>query len=188
MMKLSDYEFYGTPSGDVMLSSNDHPLKVYEVADREFTQAMLEKIGEFYPEAFSSLAKHYEKSKANRGYFEYLIVHRFIRCNFNVYDSRTDVDAHGCFRFEYVPCPLRGECKLCGVVCSPSFNSKLSERELQVMKLYFHSVPEDAIADTLFISVFTVRKHKRNALERLGLHSLSEFIAFAAKNKMFEND
>jgi len=53
-MKLSDYEFYGTPSGDVMLSSNDHPLKVYEVADREFTQAMLEKIGEFYPDAFSS--------------------------------------------------------------------------------------------------------------------------------------
>lgn len=185
-MLLANYEFYGTPTGDVMLSSPEQPLKVYEVADREFTQSMLNHLHEFYPEAFLALGKYYEKSRANKGYFEYLIVHRFIRCNFFVYDSRLDVDKNGCFRFEFVPCPLRGECLLCGVVCSPKFNSKMSDRERQVMEMFYQSIPEEAIADRLYLSIFTVRKHKRNALARLGLHSLTDFISYASKNKIFE--
>ena len=187
-MKLNDLEFYGTPSGDVMISGAGSPLKVYEISDRDFTTAMIERLSEFYPDALRALSEYYEKSKANRAYYEYLMIHRFIRCNFNEYDSRSDIDAQGYFRFEFVPCPLRGECKFCNVICSPKFNAKLSDREMQVMKLYFQSHTPEEIADQLFISICTVKKHKRNSLERLKMHSLQEFVSYAAKNKMFDLD
>lgn len=187
-MEFKDYEFYGTPSGSVMITGIGKALKVYEVSDREFTAAMLERLGEFYPEAFAALSEHYIKSKGNRHYYEYLMVHRFIRCNFYEYDSRADIDTHGAFRFEFVQCPLRGECKHCNIICGPKFNAKLSDREFQVMKLYCESYSTEEIADMLYRSICTIKKHKRNSLERLKMHSLTEFMAYAAKNKMFENE
>lgn len=187
-MELKEFEFYGTPSGSVMITGPGKALKVYEVSDREFTAAMIERLGEFYPEALAALGDHYTKSKGNRHYYEYLMVHRFIRCNFNEYDSRADIDVHGAFRFEFVQCPLRGECKHCNIICGPKFNAKLSDREFQVMKLYYESYSTEEIADILYRSICTIKKHKRNSLERLKMHSLTEFITYAAKNKMFENE
>lgn len=171
-----------------MLRSELSGLKVYEDSDREFTTLMIEKIGTLYPEALGRLSKLYEKSKSNLSYFEYKIVHRFIRCNFKEYDDVLDVDSHGHFRFECVSCPLRGECIDEGVVCKPKFNSKLSSRELEVMKLVFESIPAPTIAEMLSISVFTVKKHIRNSLERLKLHSMHDFVSYAAKNRMFEHE
>lgn len=185
-MELKNFEFYGTPSGSVMITGEGKSLKVYEVSDKAFTDAMIERLLEFYPDAYSALSEHYVKSKGNRQYYEYLIVHRFIRCNFNEYDSRADIDTHGAFRFEFVQCPLRGECKHCNIICSPRFNAKLSEREYQVMRLYYESYSTEEIADMLYRSICTIKKHKRNSLERLKMHSLKEFISYAAKNKMFE--
>lgn len=187
-MRLSDFEFYGTPNGSVMISGQGKTLKVYEVSDRDFTIAMIEKIGQDYPVALKALCEYYQKSSANKAYFEYLIVHRFIRCNFKEYDSHADIDTQGSFRFEFVSCPLRGECKYCDVICNPKFNSKLSDAELKVMKLFCQSHTAEEISDTLFISINTVKKHKHNALSKMGMHNLHEFIAYAAKNKMFDNE
>lgn len=186
-IELQNIEFYGTPTGKVMISC-ENGLKIYEMEDRDFTEAMVEKIQNFYPMAFKALTELYLSSKPNRSYYEYLIVHRFIRCNYNEYDNKKDIDSEGTFNFEFVQCPLRGECKLCGVVCNPSFNTKLSERETEVMRLYFRSYSAEKIADMLFISIQTVIKHKRNSLQKLNLHSLSEFISLASRNKMFDND
>jgi DNA-binding NarL/FixJ family response regulator len=55
------------------------------------------------------------------------------------------------------------------------------------MRLFYESVPEEEIAEQLFISVFTVRRHKHNALERLGVHSLSEFISYASQHRLFDD-
>jgi len=183
-MELSNFEFYGTPSGSVMIEEQGGALRVYEQTDRAFTQGILEKINDFYPEAFASLSETYSPVKVNKPYFEYKMVHRFIRCNFSEYDNKPDVD-QGIFRFEFIPCPMRGECKYCGIICNPKFNSKLSDRELQVMRLYASSQRTEKIADTLFISIETVKKHKHNSLLKLGLHSLSDFITYAAKNQLF---
>lgn len=185
-MELLNFEFYGTPSGSVMIEQEGSSLRAYEQTDREFTHAILDRISDFYPEAFSALCETYQPVRANKPYFEYRMVHRFIRCNFSEYDNKLDVD-QGVFRFEFIPCPMRGECKYCGIICNPKFNSKLSERELQVMRLYATSNKAEKIADTLFISIETVKKHKRNSLLKLGLHSLSDFIVYAAKNQLFEN-
>ncbi|MCL4483458.1 MAG: helix-turn-helix transcriptional regulator, partial [Bacteroidetes bacterium] len=71
--------------------------------------------------------------------------------------------------------------------CNPKFNSKLSDREMQVMKLYATSSKTEKIADILFISIETVKKHKHNSLLKLDLHSLSDFITYASKNQIFES-
>ncbi len=187
-MKLCNVEFYVTPSGQIMIESEEHGLKIYETEDRWFTEFMLENISNFFPEAYKALSEIYAPSKLNRSYYEYLIVHRFIRCNLSEYDNRKDIDHNGIFRLEFVKCPLRGECKACDIICNPKFNSKLSAREESVMKLYYQSISTEEIADRLFISIETVKKHKRNSLQKLGLHSLTEFISLASRNKMFEND
>lgn len=187
-MELKELEFYGTPNGDVVIAEAGQPVKIYDQSLSDFTNIMIDTIRDFYPEAFKALCETYTKSKLNPSYFSYLIVHRFIRCNFIKYDNINDIDQNGVLRFEFVSCPLRGECKYCGIICSPKFDSKLSDREIQVMKMYYQSMSTEEIADQLYISICTVKKHKRNSLERLKMHSLTEFISYASRNKMFETE
>jgi DNA-binding CsgD family transcriptional regulator len=184
-MELKNFEFYGTPSGDVMIQEQDKPVVVYEQSFKEFTDTMIDALVDFYPEAFKALSEHYAVSKLNPKYYRFLIAHRFIRCNWFKYDNIQDVDHNGTFRFEFVSCPMRGECKYCNIICQPKFNSNLSDRELAVMRLYYESASPEEIADKLFISPMTVLKHKRNSLAKLGLHSLADFISYASRNKLF---
>ena len=186
MMDIPGFEFYGTPTGGVMIEENGTALRLYEMEDKKFTAMMLERIMDFYPDAHKALCDTYKSAKENKIYFEYKIVHRFIRCNFSEYDNKPDLEGE-CFKFEFIPCPMRGECLYCGVICNPKFNSRLSDRELQVMKLYASTERAETIAERLFISIETVKKHKRNSLLKLGLHSLKDFIAYAAKNQLFES-
>lgn len=187
-MDLLSIEFYGTPDGSVMIQQDDRPLEIYDQSKKEFTSLMIDQISTFYPEAFRALSEHYKASSKNPEYYQFLMVHRFIRCNFKEFDNQQDVDHHGVFRFEFVSCPLRGECKHCGVICQPKFNSSLSDREKEVMQMYYESYKPEEIAERLFISPATVLKHKRNSLEKLGLHKLSEFIFYASRNKLFDNE
>jgi len=183
-MILSNIEFYGTPSGEVLISEgNSH--KLYEIEDRAFTDAMLDYIQNFYAEAYKALCECYSKSKLNRTYFEYLIVRRFIKCNFLEYDNKNDIDENESLNFEFVPCPLRNECKYCNIICSPKFNTSLSESELRVMKLYYKGLKKEEIAENLYLSILTVQTHKRNVFTKLKINSLSEFIIFANNNKLF---
>ena len=63
---LQNIEFYGTPTGDVMIAKEGEPLHVYCQEDRAFTSEMLDVINEFYPEAFTALSKAYVKSVLNK--------------------------------------------------------------------------------------------------------------------------
>ena len=184
-LELRNMEFYGTPSGDVMIKEEGKPVRVYEKKDREFTSAMIEYIREFYPAAFDALCKLYTKIDFDRNSYEYTMIHRFIRCNFREYDSVHDIDHLGVFRFENVKCPLRGECKYEKILCHPVFNTNLSDREQDVMRLLYNGLDIESVSDKLYISIETVRTHKRNSLKKLGLHSLPEFISYASKNNLF---
>lgn len=187
MGSLANIEFYNTPNGDVKIVGVDTPAQKYEPEFREFTDIFIETLMEFYPESYNTLYEHFKKSRANPNYHKYLIVHRFIRCNFGEYDRRSDIDHLGVFNFEEVKCPLRGECALQGVVCSPKFNNKLTERETEVMRLYCENKKEKEIGELLYVSPYTILKHKRNALAKLKLHSIKEFVIYA-KNKNLFND
>lgn len=174
-MKLANIEFFADPYGNVMIADSKG-VRSYEVEDDELTSALFIRIQDEYPEAFKALSELYQRSMPNAPYFRYRVCHRFIRCNFSVYDRKHDIDADGRFKLEEVQCPLRSECLYAGVICGAKFNTRLTQRQEEVMRLYVQGRTEQEIAEALFISPETVHSTKRNAYRKAGVHSLAEFI------------
>lgn len=147
---------------------------------------LIERMMECYPEVYLSLADLYKKSAMNVQYYRYLIARRFCKCNFAKLDTaELDCKETLSFCFEKVLCPLRGECLLEGIVCMPKFNSNLSKKELQVMRLIYDGCSNEEVARRLFISPFTVKNHIKSVYVKLGIHEKSEFIQYANKNSIF---
>lgn len=178
-------EFF-TCDGEVYCIEDGKSRKIAE-NDTDLIDVLLGRIRDFYPEADKALRKAYEKSSLNVPYYKWLMVTRFIRCNFGALDT-TDADMadDGIFRFEKVKCPLRGECQLENVVCMPKFNTRLSEAENRVMKLYFENPGIEEIAEVLYLSGHTVKNHIKASYAKLGVHSRSEFISYANKNHLYD--
>jgi two-component system NarL family response regulator len=63
---------------------------------------------------------------------------------------------------------------------------RLTERELQVLKLVAQGLSNRDIAEQLFISENTVKNHVRNILEKLQLHSRMEAVVFAVREKLLD--
>ncbi len=62
----------------------------------------------------------------------------------------------------------------------------LTDRELEVLRLLAEGYATDRIAQSLFISVNTVRNHISKILMKLGAHSKLEAVAIAARDKLVE--
>ncbi|WP_212723201.1 response regulator [Nocardioides jishulii] len=63
---------------------------------------------------------------------------------------------------------------------------RLTERELEVLRLVAKGMNNREIAKVLFISENTVKNHVRNMLEKLQLHSRMEAVMYAVKEKILE--
>ena len=63
---------------------------------------------------------------------------------------------------------------------------RLTERELEVLKLVARGLNNRDIAKELFISENTVKNHVRNILEKLQLHSRMEAVVYAVREKLLE--
>jgi DNA-binding NarL/FixJ family response regulator len=63
---------------------------------------------------------------------------------------------------------------------------RLTERELEVLRLVAKSMNNREIAKELFISENTVKNHVRNILEKLQLHSRMEAVMYAVKEKLLD--
>jgi DNA-binding NarL/FixJ family response regulator len=63
---------------------------------------------------------------------------------------------------------------------------RLTDRELQVLKLVARGLNNRDIAKELFISENTVKNHVRNILEKLQLHSRMEAVVYAVREKLLE--
>lgn len=183
---MNGTEFFVSPSGNVMMDiPGEEGAKELSQTDYEFVNEMYDTIRSFYPSAFSCLEKIYKASVKNEPYYKFLIVRRFIKCNFGLYDKQRDIDEFGNFHFEFVHCPLRGECQYENTVCSPQFNSSLSEREMEVMQMYSSGVTVEDISGRLFLSAYTVKNHIRNSFRKVRVHSLAEFINYAGSHNLF---
>ncbi len=84
---LEKTEFYNCPDGSINVKPYDKPMFVYDQSCRKVTEEMLILIRDLYPGAFTALSELYSRSERNREFFEFRIVHRFIRCNFGEYDA-----------------------------------------------------------------------------------------------------
>ena len=60
--------------------------------------------------------------------------------------------------------------------------SKFSEREIEIIKLIAEYKTSKQIAEKLYISKNTVDTHRRNILEKAGLHKTAELVVFAREN------
>ncbi len=67
-----------------------------------------------------------------------------------------------------------------------SIAPRLTDRELQVLKLVARGLNNKDIASELFISENTVKNHVRNILEKLQLHSRMEAVMYAVREKLLD--
>src|SRR6059058_1657240 len=63
---------------------------------------------------------------------------------------------------------------------------KLTDRELQVLKLVAQGMSNREVAEELFISENMVKNHVRNILEKLHLHSRMEAVIYAVRERLLE--
>ena len=182
---MDGIEFYIIES-ELWCHYADGRSKVVTEDDTELISQLLELIREHYPLAYKALEKEYQKSAGNVKYYQFLIARRFCKCNFGKLDTtKIDVEPSGKFNFEKVECPLRGECKCEGVICLPTFNTKLSDAELRVMRLVYEGASKEDIAEQLYLSPHTVKNHIKSVYCKLGIHEKSEFIQYANRNNLF---
>lgn len=108
---MKNIEFY-TFEDQIWYRTEDGNQHHLTESDRDAIRFIIEKFREFYPEALEASLNEYKRCQANLPHYQYRVVLRLCKCNFGVIDTNiSDVDASGCFHFEHVPCPLRGECK-----------------------------------------------------------------------------
>lgn len=180
---LDKIEFYTSPDGSVNMTSPGEPTRVFDESCREIVTEMIATIRELYPKAYEALAELYVSSKKNVSYFEYRIVHRFIRCNFGEFDTMShDIDK-GRYNIEQVKCPLRGECRNEGIICMPTLQTKLTAREEEIVRLRIQGMSNLEIADELCISPYTVNRHLQIIRSRLKLKSTSQIISYFTDGK-----
>lgn len=182
---LINTEFYNTPEGDVMIKINDQPVKMLSENETEVISALLCVIQDRYPSSFKRLSEIYTKSEKNKTLYEFKIVRRFIKCNFGEYDQyKSDIDHKGIFNFEEVRCPLRGDCRDECVICKPTLNNNISEREMEVFRLLYDNYEIQDIADELFISPATVIRHRENIKAKIKVNSTAKMIKYFSDNNL----
>jgi DNA-binding NarL/FixJ family response regulator len=59
---------------------------------------------------------------------------------------------------------------------------KLTERELEIIHLIKDGMTTKKIAETLYLSEYTIETHRKNILKKLELHTPAEIIAFANRH------
>jgi DNA-binding NarL/FixJ family response regulator len=65
-----------------------------------------------------------------------------------------------------------------------SLNNLLSEREKEILQYTIKGFNPKQIAEALFISIYTVRKHIANIYQKLHINSTAQIMGLALKNKL----
>lgn len=60
-------------------------------------------------------------------------------------------------------------------------NDQITPREQQILKLIAAGLSTQQIADTLAVSILTVRKHRQNLMQKLALHNAVELTRYALR-------
>jgi DNA-binding NarL/FixJ family response regulator len=69
-----------------------------------------------------------------------------------------------------------------------ALSPRLTERELEVLKLVAKGLSNREIGSELYIAENTVKNHVRNILEKLHLHTRMEAVVFAMREKLLDVD
>ena len=177
-------EFY-TFNSEVWYRTDSEHKKLTE--ESLLVEALLEDISALYPKAYAALTKEYDRI-ADKKTKQYKMACRFVKCNFGEIDNVLDISSYGKWVFEYMKCPLRGECKWDGVICRPEYNSELTKREKEILRHVYEGLQIQDIAEEMYLSPHTVKNHIRNAYAKLDIHSTQEFMVYAKNNGMYGDE
>jgi len=103
-------------------------------------------------------------------------------CKYGGLDPNPDIDVNGNMgESEYFDCGFRGACKAEGKLCCSIKvkNGSLTKMEVNILKKAMLS--NKRIADDLFISISTLKKHWQNMKAKTGMSTRAEYVYFATK-------
>lgn len=167
-------EFFVTADGlEIIAQQNGNYTNLKN--DFSLIKLMRRRIDACFPKASQRLDKDYET--------DYDKVLRFCKCNFSLNDHIPDMVEDG-FNVEFIPCPLRGECKDENVICNPILKTGITVRETEIVQHILDGELVLVIADKLCLSPYTVENHKRNIYNKLNIHTIAELAKWAYKNKI----
>lgn len=165
-------EFLTSSDGIVMITEengNYTPIKPGDPCIRKINTLVREQC----PQAHNRLLELY-------GNQVYTRVLRFMKCNFSIHDSTPDLVGDK-MNFEYVPCPMRGECKDEGIICNPVVSHGLRVREIEVLQLMSEGYTDKETATKLFLSVHTVITYRKSLLVKLACNNKAQLTSEAYK-------
>jgi len=174
-------EFFISPDGRDIVVCNGKNYQELTALDIKIIKEVFDLIQNKYPKALARLKEIYGQNSD----FKWLMVRRFIKCNWGNKDERVDLASGHC-NFEYVQCPLRGECLDEDTICNPEEETRISHRELDVIQLIALGLTDKEIATRLFISVKTVENHRSNIHQKLNTHSKAEIVNYAHKHNLIK--
>lgn len=180
MTEFESIEFsFGPNKRDLYIHQNGG-FKLFDETCTDLIDYLFDRIKDEYPHCFAALKEIY----SNSFHFKYLYIRRFIRCNFSISDEILDINFDDHFNFEFIACPVRGECRFENIICNPKFNSTLTEREIEVVKLIARNLSDEEISGQLFLSYHTVCNHRRNILRKLGARNKQAIYEYAINHNM----
>ena len=169
-MENGKIEFFVSPEGVVMYQKNGGEISILKEKDRDIIGTLLELVNSYYPESYEALSKLFAASKPNLLHYQFLMAHKFIRCNFGKFDGLTyDIDG-GALHIEDIPCPARLECPMAGIVCRPK-PFGLTQREKEIAMLSSSGCSYDEIGERLGISHSTIKNMLQRIKTKLHLES-----------------
>ena len=180
-MDISNIELFVNPSGkDVVINklyTEDYLVFSHDMFD--FTISFINCFRNNYPEAYNAAYEIHGKGSLGK----FLTAQRLIRCNFYLNDNIADFDDDGNVMVENVPCPLKNGkfCPFQNVICNPKLNTTISDRELEVAKLFASGYSPAEISNSLYISEHTVKNHRKNIYQKLNIHDIGSLTAYAYK-------
>lgn len=180
MIQLICFEFNTRPrGGEVEVRHYDEDIYVLNENHRDVVSPLYEEIRIRFPQAYEDLCLRYKESIQNIWYFEFRVVCGFIKCNWGSFDNKWDIDDNGEWHFEFIICPLAGECKSEGRICNPTEKLVILDGEMRVLKLIGAGKRVIEIADELSLSPKTVENHTNSMFRKLGYHNKSQLVDYA---------
>ena len=181
---MNDVEFY-IYEGELWYRDEEGNSGLIDSSKRELLDKILDMVKERYTGAYNALKECYKDSSPNKLYYRYMMTIRFLRCNFGSLDTTFMDIKDGIMHFERINCPIRGECRYDGVICTPEFNTTLTKAEKAVCELWYKGLTKEEIGGILYLSPNTINNHIRNAYTKLCCHDKAEFVRFVDEHHLF---
>lgn len=184
-LDITKVEFFQEPRGEIIVKPIDSQGFILDEKKRDFIIPMKIMLENDYPTALKACQEWNKKSRANTMYFEFLNVRRFCKCNFAKYDGILDIDSLGVIHFEYVECPLRGECKYENVICNPSFNTSLTKNDINLLRMIvIDQMTAEQISMRIGRSINTINNRRKSIQYKTECNTIAKLVAYWYKHQL----